>query len=353
MAIVASTTHSVGTRPASPARPGGESSGTEWQRCVQGAVRCPAELLRRVGLPDLATEIAAGAEAHRQFSTFAPEPWIARIRPGDAADPLLRQVLPEAAETIEVHGFHRDAVGDHDAARGPGLIHKYQGRALLVTSGLCAIHCRYCFRRHFPYLTTPPSLARFDEVLQTVRADPSIGELILSGGDPLMMSDGRLQQLVERIAAIPHVRRLRIHTRLPVVIPPRVTEGLVQVLRETRLAPWMVVHCNHPQEIDDQVANALSQLVAGGIPLLNQTVLLRGVNDAADVLVELSERLIDLRCMPYYLHQLDRVQGAAHFEVPVQQGRNLVREMRNRLPGYAVPRFVCEKSGEPAKRILA
>ncbi len=320
---------------------------------LKTAVRCPAELLRRVGLADSLIAGPATQTAHNQFRTFAPDPWIARIRHGDPDDPLLRQVLPVAGESAETAGFVPDAVGDAASTRVPGLIHKYTGRALLLGSAACAIHCRYCFRRHYPYETTPRSLSQFDQALQTVRNDQSIEEIILSGGDPLMMTDERLQELVKMIADIPNIRRLRIHTRLPVVIPDRVTDHLLQILRQSRVAPWLVLHCNHAQEIDEAVAVAMRQLTNAGIPLLNQSVLLRGINDNIETLVSLSQRLVDLRCTPYYLHQLDRVSGVAHFEVPIPQGRELVTEMRNRLPGYAVPRYVCEIPGDPAKRILA
>lgn len=324
----------------------------QWQRLVRTAVRCPEELLRRVGLGGDRVIGSARAAAHGQFRTFAPTPWIERIRRGDPADPLLRQVLPTPDELSPAAGFTGDAVGDGPATRSPGLIHKYRGRALLVASGLCAVHCRYCFRRHYPYDEAPRSTAGFSPALETIRNDASLREIILSGGDPLMLGDRRLRQLVEAIAAIPHLERLRVHSRLPVVIPQRVTDGLLEMLRETRLATWMVVHCNHPREIDANVARALSKLVDAGIPVLNQAVLLSGVNDDADTLCELSERLVQLRCVPYYLHQLDRVAGAAHFEVPEVEGRALVAELRRRLPGFAVPRYVRETAGDAAKTVL-
>ncbi len=275
------------------------------------------------------------------------------MRPGDPSDPLLLQVLPQTAEEAEHPRFTCDPLGEARSAGPPGGLQKYQGRLLMVTVGQCGVHCRFCFRRHYPYTQGPPRRARWTRVLQKVQADPSVREVILSGGDPLTLPDSELAWLVERIAAIGHVRRLRIHTRMPIVIPQRVTEGLLGLLRSTRLVPIMVLHVNHPAEIDPAVAQALAALVDHGIPVLSQSVLLRGVNDSVEVLCNLFERLVDLRVMPYYLHQLDPVAGAAHFEVPEEEGRALVAEVRRRLPGYAVPRYVREVPGGPSKEVLA
>jgi EF-P beta-lysylation protein EpmB len=315
------------------------------------AVRDSLELCRRLELP---TEFeAAAARAARQFPVFAPLEYIARMRPGDPSDPLLRQVLPLAQEEADVPGFSADPLREDTAAAQPGLLQKYCGRALLVVTGACAIHCRYCFRRHFAYEELPRALADWRPALRHIAADESIREVILSGGDPLVLSDSRLAALAARLAAIPHVRRLRVHTRVPIVIPQRVCGELIDWLAGSRLTPIMVVHANHPAEIDGAVAAALTRLADAGILMLNQAVLLRGVNDNANVLAELCERLIDLRVAPYYLHQLDRVAGAAHFEVPEARGLELMRELRRRLPGYAVPRYVRETPGAPNKEILA
>lgn len=215
-----------------------------------------------------------------------------------------------------------------------------------------AVHCRYCFRRHFSYDSVPRSVDDWEPALAEIAADPSIHEVILSGGDPLTIVDEVLANLASRLATIPQLRRLRIHSRLPIVIPERVTESLLGWLRGTRLTPIVVVHANHPAEIDSHVAEALGRLVDGGVPVLNQAVLLRGVNDHADVLADLCERLVDLRVMPYYLHQLDKVVGAAHFEVAEDVGRAMIAELRARLPGYAVPSYVRETAGESSKRPL-
>jgi EF-P beta-lysylation protein EpmB len=320
---------------------------------VRDAIREPGELCRILGLPgDLAESARTGATANQSFPLFAPRGFVSRMRPGDANDPLLRQVLPLAEELDDVTGFVADPVGDAEATRQPGLLHKYEGRVLLVATGVCAIHCRYCFRRHFPYADTPRSIARWQPVLDEIAADKSIHEVILSGGDPLMIVDHMLAQLVEELAAIPHLRRLRIHTRLPIVIPERVTDELIALLRGSQLTPIVVVHVNHANELDAQVITALAKMSDAGIPLLNQAVLLRGVNDTTAAQAALCEKLVDHRVMPYYLHQLDHVAGAAHFEVPVDTGRRIIAELRARLPGYAVPRYVSEVSGALGKAIL-
>lgn len=334
---------------AGEARPVGGTSA--WQLELKRAIRNAAQLVAVLELP--ATLVEPARQAARGFPLFAPRPYVARMRPGDPADPLLRQVLPLAAELDQPPGFSGDPVGDAAAKSTAGLLQKYTGRALLVTTGACAVHCRYCFRRHYPYSEGPRSIDDWQPTIDLLAADPTIDEVLLSGGDPLTLVDEQLAELARRLAEIPHLRRLRIHTRLPIVIPQRVTSELLDWLCGTRLAPIMVVHANHPQEIDAATAGALTKLVDAGIPVLNQSVLLRDVNDDADSLIELSRRLIDLRVMPYYLHQLDRVQGAAHFEVPISRGLELIEQMRRALPGYAVPRYVQEVAGEAHKRVLA
>jgi EF-P beta-lysylation protein EpmB len=322
-----------------------------WRDELRLAVREPAELLVALDLP---AELADSArQAAGSFPLFAPWPYIGRMKKGDPADPLLRQVLPLADELVEQPGYSIDPVGDTAARLAAGLLQKYSSRTLLVTTGACAIHCRYCFRRHFPYSESPKAPDAWQPAIDRIVADESIDEVILSGGDGLTLVDGHLRELARRLAAIPHVRRLRVHTRLPIVIPQRVTSDLLDWLRGTRLAPIMVVHANHPQEIDEEVAAALTRLIEAGIPVLNQAVLLRGVNDNASALIELSRRLVDLRVMPYYLHQLDRTVGTAHFEVPISRGLELIAQMRRSLPGYAVPRYVQEVAGESHKRVLA
>ena len=322
-----------------------------WHNSLAQAIRDPDQLIDRLRLPESFRE--AAHRAAEQFSVMVPQSYLDRMRPGDPSDPLLRQVLPLSDELLEVSGFVEDAVGDHEARSVPGLLQKYAGRVLLVTTGACAVHCRYCFRRHYPYGDDPRRLDEWEPTLEAIAADESVHEVLLSGGDPLMLTDQRLGELVARLEAIPHLRRLRLHSRLPIVLPDRVTSDFVQLLTRSRLTPIMVVHANHPNEVVDDCANALRTLVRSGITTLNQSVLLRGVNDSAETLAELCERLIDTGVIPYYLHQLDRVRSTAHFEVPETRGREIINELRQQLPGYAVPEFVREESGWPFKRPLS
>jgi EF-P beta-lysylation protein EpmB len=322
-----------------------------WRHAIKNAVRDGGELCRILNVDkDL---VGSSAAASSDFPVFAPWEFIRRMTPGDPCDPLLRQVLATTNEEHSPPGFADDPVGDDAATLSPGLIRKYRSRALLIATGACAIHCRYCFRRHFPYEAAPKSVDDWQPALDQIAADRELDEVILSGGDPLTLVDETLGELAQQIARIDHIQRLRIHTRLPIVIPQRVTGDLLAWLRGTRLATIMVVHANHPNEIDEPVAQSLTRLADAGVPVLNQAVLLREVNDDAKSLVELSRRLVNLRVMPYYLHQLDRVRGAAHFEVPLEHGLELVAEMRRQLPGYAVPRFVQETAGKESKLVLA
>ena len=333
------------------AQAGAAAKKDHWSTILTDPVTDPAELCRLVGLsPSVA--VAAG-RAESDFPLLVPRTYLARIRPGDPRDPLLLQVLPEERELDHPPEFMPDPLGEAYMARTCGLLRKYRGRALMVATGGCAVHCRFCFRRHFPYPQLPEVPRRWEPALNEIAADPSIREVILSGGDPLTLDDGLLAQLARRLAQIPHVRRLRLHSRVPIVIPQRVTDELLAWLRGTRLTPIVVVHINHPAEIDERVAVAMGRLADGGVPVLSQSVLLRRINDRIDVLAELFQRLVELRVMPYYLHQLDRVAGAAHFEVPESTGVKLIEQLRARLPGYAVPRYVRETPGQPNKRLLS
>lgn len=322
-----------------------------WQRSLAAAIRDPDELVSRLSLPETFREPARCAA--RDFPLLVPESFLRRMQRGDPHDPLLRQVLPLDDELRPVPGFVQDAVGDLSARQAPGLLQKYQGRALLVATGSCAVHCRYCFRRYYPYHEDPKRLEDWNPALEAITADRSLTEVILSGGDPLMLNDTRLAELVERLAGIPHLRRLRIHSRLPIVLPDRVTESLLDLLSGlASLQSLVVVHANHPAEIAGDCTTALKGLVRAGIPTLNQAVLLRGVNDEVDVLAELCERLVNLGVLPYYLHQLDPVAGAAHFQVADRVAIELVSQLRERLPGYAVPQLVQEFAGDHSKRPL-
>ncbi|MGD8742218.1 MAG: EF-P beta-lysylation protein EpmB [Granulosicoccaceae bacterium] len=318
-----------------------------WQAELASAITEPAELLTALGLPAQLLEDLEPAS--RDFRLRVPRSFVQRMQPGDPDDPLLRQVLPRAEENLPVSGYVADPVGDLDAMTVPGLLHKYHGRALLVTTGACGVHCRYCFRRHFPYSEANPAQTDWQPALDYLAADTSLREIILSGGDPLMLSDNRLAGLVERLEAIPHLQRLRLHTRLPVVLPARVDSALTDWLSRTRLQSIIVLHINHPNELDPSLSAACERLRASGSALLNQSVLLKGINDRAETLVALSERLFAAGIQPYYLHQLDPVAGAAHFAINDEQAGDLLAAMREQLSGYLVPKLVREQAGKPAK----
>ena len=321
-----------------------------WQQALRAAVRDPRELLDLLGLDRLAPRLSD--EAMVQFPLRVPRGFVARMRRGDPRDPLLRQVLPLDDEMRPMPGFGLDAVGDGAAKTAPGVIQKYRGRALLVATGSCAIHCRYCFRRHFPYAEETAARDGWREAVDLIRQDASIEEVLLSGGDPLSLSNGKLAELTGALADIPHLRRLRIHSRLPIVVPERVDDGLMGWLSTLPWPVTLVVHANHANEFDGTVDAALGRLRAAGVHLLNQAVLLRGVNDSVDALAALSERGFRAGVLPYYLHQLDRVAGVAHFEVDDAHARALHAGLAARLSGYLVPRLVREIPGDTGKRPL-
>ena len=321
-----------------------------WQQALREAVRDPRELLDLLGLDRLAPRLSD--EAMVQFPLRVPRGFVARMRRGDPSDPLLRQVLPLDDEMRPMPGFGLDAVGDGAAKTAPGVIQKYRGRALLVATGSCAIHCRYCFRRHFPYAEETAARDGWRDAVDLIRRDASIEEVLLSGGDPLSLSNGKLAELTGALADIPHLRRLRIHSRLPIVVPERVDDGLMGWLSTLPWPVTLVVHANHANEFDGTVDAALGRLRAAGVHLLNQAVLLRGVNDSVDALAALSERGFRAGVLPYYLHQLDRVAGVAHFEVDDAHARALHAGLAARLSGYLVPRLVREIPGDTGKRPL-
>lgn len=321
-----------------------------WQQLWRDAVRDPRELLAMLGLDHAGLALSDAAAA--QFPLRVPRGFVARMRQGDPADPLLRQVLPLDAEMQPMPGFVLDAVGDGEASAGSGVIRKYHGRALLVATGSCAVHCRYCFRRHFPYAQETAAAAGWRDAIGLIARDPGIDEVILSGGDPWSLGTAKLAELTAALARIAHVRRLRIHTRLPVVLPERVDTALLEWIAAL---PWPVVivlHANHANEFDAGVDAAVARLRACGATVLNQAVLLAGVNDSLEALVALSERSFAAGVLPYYLHQLDRVQGAAHFEVSDERARRLHAALAARLSGYLVPRLVREVAGGSGKEPL-
>lgn len=323
-----------------------------WRKWMKSAFRDGRRLCEHLGI-DPAWACSAAVD---QFPVFAPLPYVNRMRTGDPHDPLLRQVL---ASHEEVTGLQNrsgtaleDPVGDLDAERAPGLLQKYRRRVLLITTGACAVHCRYCFRRHYPYDSAPKGQQAMRRVVREIARDPNVDEVILSGGDPLTLADDQLAWLVAELNAIEHVKRIRLHTRVPVVIPDRVCQSLVEWVAASRAVVYVVLHVNHAQEIDNEVAQAIERLWRAGASLLNQAVLLHGVNDSFDAQRALCLALADLRVLPYYLHQLDPVRGGMHFEVSDRRAVELHQQLLAELPGYAVPRLVREIAGEASKSPL-
>ena len=323
-----------------------DTSPSDWMQQLREAFRQPSALAAYLGLDPVPPHI------EDVFSMRVPRAYAQRMRHGDPNDPLLRQVWPAPAEQATQPGYHDDPVGDLAVVRDGGIIHKYQGRVLLTLTGTCAVHCRYCFRRHFPYADQQVTPARWEQTLATLRADSSIEEVILSGGDPLSLSDTRLAIWMQQLAEIPHLRRLRIHTRQPVVLPDRVDAALCDWLSAFPLPIAIVLHINHAQEIDEQLRQACRRLRATGAQLFNQAVLLAGVNANAASQRALSIALFDAGVVPYYLHMLDRVRGAAHFDVSEETAHKIMTALRNSLPGYLVPRLAREDAGAPSKTLL-
>jgi L-lysine 2,3-aminomutase len=318
----------------------------DWVIELQSSISNPRLLCEQLELPTELVPEAERVSAH--FPLRVTPSFVSRMRTGDPEDPLLKQVLPLGLEEKVVAGFSKDPLNEKCYNPVPGLLHKYIGRALITIVGSCAIHCRYCFRRHFPYKENTPG-RKLDKILDYLSTDLSIREVILSGGDPLITSDAYLAHLLGQLAAISHLKIVRVHTRLPIVLPSRINGTLIAGLTHTRLKPVLVMHCNHPQEIDSAVTEALQKLSKAGVTLLNQSVLLNGINDTAEVLAKLSYRLFECQVMPYYLHLLDKVQGAAHFEVERDNARQLYCLLRAQLPGYLVPLLVEEKPGASSK----
>lgn len=319
----------------------------DWLTQLAQAVTDPHELLRLVALENN-PQLAAGVDARRLFPLRVPRAFIARMERGNANDPLLRQVLTAQEEFLTPEGYTLDPLEEQNTAV-PGLMHKYRNRALLLVKGGCAVNCRYCFRRHFPYADNQGNKQNWRVALEYIKNHSALDEIILSGGDPLMAKDAELRWLIEALAEIPHLKRLRIHTRLPVMIPARITDELLTILAHSRLQAVLVNHINHANEIDDAFREAMSRLRQAGVMLYNQGVLLRGVNDSARILADLSEALFDAGVQPYYMHVLDKVQGAAHFMVEDDEARALIRELMTLVSGYMVPKLTREIGGEPSK----
>jgi len=320
-----------------------------WQKQLADAITSPEELFDLLKLP---REFLDAAQKSAQlFPLKVTHSYLARIEKGCINDPLLRQVLPLIEEQFEHEDYLADPVGDLEAVAVPGLLHKYKGRVLLMPTAVCGIHCRYCFRRHFPYSEHKAS-NNWHQAIEYIQLDTSIQEVILSGGDPLSLSDEKLFRLLDLLESIPHVTRIRFHSRYPIILPDRIDTELSNYLQQHRCKMVMVIHSNHPNEFSTEVSTSLKLLNNNNITLLNQSVLLAGINDNTDTLSQLSEKLFANNVLPYYLHQLDKVQGAQHFSVSDASAKNLIASLRNQLPGYLVPCLVREHSGEPAKQPL-
>jgi EF-P beta-lysylation protein EpmB len=319
---------------------------TSWQKELANVITDPQKLLEAVNIDP--KKYLNHFKARQLFPVRVPRPFIARMKKGDINDPLLKQVMPLSQEFVITDGFSTDPLEEHSTV-AEGLLHKYKHRVLMIVKSGCAINCRYCFRRHFPYEDNSPNKKRWQQALDYIQQHNEINEVIFSGGDPLMASDEHLTWLVKQLEKIPHISRLRIHTRLAIVIPNRVTKSLVTLLTNTRLKPAIVFHINHQNEIDENVIRALEPLRAARIPLFNQSVLLKDINDDVEVLCQLSEALFDNGIMPYYLHLFDKVQGVAHFDIEEQRAQTIVKEMMAKLPGFLMPKVVREIAGEANK----
>jgi EF-P beta-lysylation protein EpmB len=330
-------------------RPDCAQTDRDWKTIAAESIRKLDDLLEYCGIDRSHAEVRSTG----QFPLRVTRYFASLIEKGNPRDPLLLQVLPVANELRLADGYSRDAVDDQSYMPVPGLIHKYHGRVLLTMTGACAVHCRYCFRRHFPYAEASADYKLDERVMDYLSRHVDVSEVILSGGDPLMLSDRRLAELVDNLNRIPHIDTLRIHSRLMSVLPERINEGLLEVLRGFNGQLVLVTHINHPNEISAANQAAFSRLAQQGYPLFNQSVLLKGVNDNVQVLADLSRKLFESRVVPYYLHQLDKVQGAAHFEVPPEDSRKLYDELRGRLPGYLLPALVVDIPGENSKLPLS
>jgi len=314
---------------------------SSWQDCLADLITDPIELLNLLDIqPD---QLELSMDVLRDFPLRVPRSFVNRMQQGNPNDPLLLQILPQQKELVEYAGFVSDPLAEQQFNPMPGILHKYASRVLLIPTSSCAIHCRYCFRRHFPYTENRPDKKQWLESLQYIRKDSSITEVILSGGDPLAISDKHLEWLLEHLAAIPHIQRVRIHTRFPVVIPQRITQILCDLFVRYQLNFVMVLHTNHTQELNDEVRSSCIKLKEAGVDLFNQSVLLKNINDSPETLVDLSERLFSCGVIPYYLHILDKVKGSGHFDVDLQTAKSIMTKLRALLPGYLVPTLVQEQ----------
>lgn len=317
-----------------------------WQQQLNQAISDPLKLVEALSLDPQVFELHI--KARRLFAMRVPQPFIDKMKKGDQNDPLFKQVMPDNDEFLTPKGFSADPLGEQQTAIA-GLLHKYKTRVLVIFRGGCAINCRYCFRRHFPYGDNNINKQKLNDIIDYVKQNPQINEVILSGGDPLMAKDQHIQWFFDALSTIDTITRIRIHTRLPVVIPARITPSLTQLFATSNKKIIMVLHINHPNEIDETLINALKPLTEAKVTLLNQAVLLKDVNDEVQTQVDLSEKLFTANILPYYLHVLDKVTGASHFEVTEEKAKKLMREMIKELPGFLMPKLVREIAGQPSK----
>lgn len=317
-----------------------------WQKELANVVTCPKVLLEMVGLSSQVHE--NDIKARSLFPVRVPLPFIKKIRHGDANDPLLLQVMPRHQEFLTKSGFNKDPLLEQDNNQ-PGLLHKYKSRVLVMFKTGCAVNCRYCFRRHFPYQENQLNKRSLIDALSYIKSDKNINEVILSGGDPLMAKDDAISWFLDELEQIPQIKRMRIHSRLPVVIPARITEQLCERLAKSPLKIIFVNHINHANEIDNDFKSAMNMLKQANVLLLNQAVILKDVNDTVDAQINLSEALFDADVMPYYLHLLDKVEGASHFDIDEAQAIKIMAELLEALPGFLVPKLVREIGGQKSK----
>jgi EF-P beta-lysylation protein EpmB len=322
-----------------------------WSQHLSQALTSLPELVKHLGLSEKLSQ--QGIEAHQSFKLLVPRPYLSRIEYGNPNDPLLLQILPSAAEMQKVIGYTKDPLEEADHNPQKAIVHKYKRRLLVITTGTCAVNCRYCFRRHFPYGDNQLAQAEWQSVIEYLEKHPEVNEVILSGGDPLMMKDALLADKIRLLEALPQIKRLRIHSRLPVVIPARVCDDMLTWINKSRLDIIMVWHINHANEMDNELAQAAFKLKQAGVTLLNQGVLLKGINDTVDAQVNLSEAVFDAGILPYYMFTLDPVEGAAHFDISIEDAQRLMGKVAAELPGYLVPRLAKEIPGKPAKSVFA
>jgi L-lysine 2,3-aminomutase len=321
-----------------------------WQEQLAQAIRLPNDLLEYAGLK--ADSIGYSHQAIEQFPIRVPYVFANRIKQNDPNDPILRQVFPYIDEENEQNGFINDPLSELNVQPVHGLLQKYNSRVLSITTGACAVHCRYCFRRHYPYQDSSASGKHWEIALEYIRNDPSIDEVILSGGDPLTLSDRRLEEICSSLAKIKHIKRIRFHTRLPIVLPARITTTLLKQITDNDITIIFVIHSNHANEIDSEVSNGIKLLQEFGVLVLNQSVLLKGINDSVEALINLSECLVENNVVPYYLHLLDPVAGAAHYDVTAEQAQKLIKEMQASVSGYLIPKLVKEEIGASSKTLM-